>query len=119
MAAAFKKYDPKVVPAFKEEVCPTCVLKGKCVAENRDTSWFLACPHFHKWRLNIPDNWVSQQLKWQREHPEEAEAKHQEAVAKAWKQSKKKSTSKPKKDETSKQNKSRSTKGRKSSSKTT
>ena len=115
--AAVMKYDPKDVPAFQEQVCrKECIMKGRCIEKGQDNHWFLMCPHYHQWKLKIPDNWIQQQLKWERAHPEEAAANHQAEVekAKAWKESQKKSkTAKAKKDE---QDKPRSTKSRKKTS---
>lgn len=40
----------KDIHEFQENICKTsCILKGKCI-ENKKESWFLACPHYHKWK---------------------------------------------------------------------
>lgn len=83
------KYDKKDIPQFQKEVCLCdCVMKGKCIEENKDDHWFLVCPKFFMWKLQIK-SFVVDQLKWEREHPKEVEAKHKEAVekAKAWRAS--------------------------------
>ena len=56
------------------------------------------CPHYHQWKLGYT-SFVAEQIQWEREHPEEAKAKHEALVAraKAWKESQK-STKKKKKD---------------------
>ena len=84
------KYEPKDVPQFQEEVCnKPCIMKGKCIADGKDNHWFLMCPHYFNWKLQIPPSFVSEQIEWERNHPEEAAAKHQAAIerAKAWKKS--------------------------------
>lgn len=68
-------YDKKDVPQFQEDVCKkTCILKGKCLEENKDEHWFLMCPHYHSWKLQY-DSFVWEQLIWEREHPEEVAKK--------------------------------------------
>ena len=77
------KFDKKDIPQFQKEVCLTdCVLKGKCIEEGKDEHWFLACPKFFNWKIGYT-SFVIEQLKWEREHPEEAEAKYKEAAEKA------------------------------------
>ena len=83
------KYDKKDIPDFQEQVCKkTCVMKGKCIEEAKNEHWFLMCPHYFNWKLGIK-TFVSEQLEWERTHPEEVEAKHKKEVekAKAWKAS--------------------------------
>lgn len=87
------QYDKKDIPAFQKEVCKTtCIMKGKCIEEGKDAHWFLMCPHYFNWKLQIPPSFVDEWCKWAKEHPEEAEAKHQQEIerAKAWKKSKEK-----------------------------
>ena len=70
------QYDPKDVPAFKEEVCKvTCRMKGKCIDDGQPDHWYLMCPHYHSWKLEYT-SFVWEQLKWDKEHPEETEEKH-------------------------------------------
>lgn len=79
-------YDKKDVPQFQEDVCKkTCIMRGKCIDEGKDNHWFLMCPHYHQWKLGYT-SFVAEQIQWERDHPEEAAAKHQEKVerAKAW-----------------------------------
>lgn len=86
-------YDPKDVPSFQDEICKKeCVMKGKCIEDKRDNHWFLMCPHYFNWKMQIPKSFVTEQLEWEMAHPEEAEKKHQEKVAraKAWKESQRK-----------------------------
>ena len=83
------KFDKKDIPQFQKEVCLCdCIMKGKCIEEKKDDNWFLVCPKFFMWKLKIK-SFVIDQLKWEREHPEEVAAKHKEAVekAKAWRAS--------------------------------
>lgn len=83
------KYDKKDIPQFQKEVCLCdCVMKGKCIEENKDDHWFLVCPKFFMWKLQIK-SFVVDQLKWERTHLEEVEAKHKKEVekAKAWRAS--------------------------------
>ena len=48
------KYDPTDIPKFQEEVCKqTCVMKGECIDDARDSHWFLMCPHYFNWKLGI------------------------------------------------------------------
>lgn len=87
------QYDPKDIPAFKEEVCKvSCRMKGKCINDCRDDHWFLMCPHYHSWKLEYT-SFVWDQLRWQEEHPEEMEEKHKKnlEIAKILKEQKKKS----------------------------
>lgn len=80
------KYDKKDVPQFQEDVCKkTCINKGACIEDGKDDRWFLMCPHFFNWKIEYK-SFVSEQLEWEREHPEEAEVKHAALVAraKAW-----------------------------------
>ena len=91
-------YKVSDVPQFQEEVCKkTCIMKGKCIDDERDSHWFLMCPHYHQWKLKYK-SFVLEQLQYDIEHPEEAEAKHNALVAraKAWKESQKKTTKKKK-----------------------
>lgn len=91
------KYDKKDVPAFKEEVCKTtCIMKGKCINEGQNDHWFLMCPHYFSWKLKLKPSWVTEQLRYDREHPEEVSERHAKIVekAKAWKESQKKSKKK-------------------------
>lgn len=86
------KYDEKDVPQFQEEVCKkTCKMKGKCITDGQNKRWFVMCPHYFNWKLQIPPSFVAEQIQWEQEHPEEAEAKHKQAIerAKAWKASQK------------------------------
>ena len=79
-------YKASEVPQFQEDVCKkTCIMKGKCIEDGQDNHWFLMCPHYHQWKLGYT-SFVDEQFRWEREHPEEAEAKHKELVAraKAW-----------------------------------
>lgn len=74
------------VPQFQQDVClKTCICKGKCIEEGKDNHWFLMCPHYFNWKLDIK-SFVIEQLEWERLHPEEAEEKHKQLVerAKAW-----------------------------------
>lgn len=85
-------YKESEVPQFQQEVCTkTCIMKGKCIKEAHDNHWFLMCPHYFNWKIGYT-SFVAEQLQYDREHPEEAEAKHKELVerAKAWKESQKK-----------------------------
>ena len=85
------KYEEKDVPQFQEDVCKkTCILKGKCITEGRNNNWFLMCPHYFNWKLQIPPSFVVEHVLWEIEHPNEAEEKHKEVVerAKNWKKSK-------------------------------
>ena len=89
-------YDPNDVSSFQEDVCKkVCIMKGKCITDNKNDQWFLMCPHYHPWKLQY-GSFVWDQLRYYREHPEEAEKKHQEMVerAKAWKEQKKKKSNK-------------------------
>lgn len=70
-------YDKKDVPQFQKDMCSKCVLKGKCIEEGKDDHWFLMCPHYHQWKLGYT-SFVMEQMDWQREHPEENEAKCKE-----------------------------------------
>lgn len=84
------KYDEKDVPQFQEEVCKkTCIMKGKCIKDGQNKHWFLMCPHYFNWKLQIPPSFVAEQIQWELDHPQEAEAKHKALVekAKAWKAS--------------------------------
>ena len=86
------QYDPKDIPAFKEEVCKvSCRMKGKCINDGRDDHWFLMCPHYHSWKFEYT-SFVWDQLRWQEEHPEEMEEKHKQnlELAKKMKEQKKK-----------------------------
>ena len=86
------QYDVKDVHQFKEEVCnKTCTQRGKCVEEEKDDHWFLMCPHYFNWKIGFV-SFVSEQLKWQEEHPEEMEEKHKKnlEIAKMLKEQKKK-----------------------------
>ena len=79
-------YDKKDIPQFQADVCKkTCIMKGKCIEEGQDAHWFLMCPHYHAWKLQY-GSFVWEQIQWEYEHPEEAEQKHKELVAraKAW-----------------------------------
>ena len=77
------KYDKKDIPQFQKEVCLCdCIMKGKCIEEGKDDKWFLACPKFFNWKIGYT-SFIIEQLKWEREHPEEAEAKYKEAAEKA------------------------------------
>lgn len=87
------KYEEKDVPKFQEEVCKkTCIMKGKCIEEGQSNHWFLMCPHYFNWKLEIPQSWVAEQIDWQREHPEEVEKQKKKnlEVAKKIKEEKKK-----------------------------
>ena len=86
-------YDRKDVPSFQEDICKKiCLMKESCIKEGKDDHWFLMCPHYHQWKLGYEGSFVQHQIKWEIEHPNEAEAKHQALVekAKAWKKSQKK-----------------------------
>lgn len=86
------KYDKNDIPDFQEQVCKkTCIMKGKCIKEAKNEHWFLMCPHYFNWKLGIK-TFVTEQLEWERNHPEEVEAKHKKEVerAKAWRASQKK-----------------------------
>jgi hypothetical protein len=63
-------------------------MKGKCIEEAKNEHWFLMCPHYFNWKLGIK-TFVTEQLEWERTHPEEVEAKHKKEVekAKAWRAS--------------------------------
>jgi hypothetical protein len=90
------KFDKKDIPQFQKEVCfCDCVMKGKCIEEKKDDHWFLVCPKFFNWKTGYT-SFVIEQLKWEREHPEEVEARHKAVVekAKAWKSERKKKNSK-------------------------
>ena len=79
-------YDKKDVPQFQEDVCKrTCIMKGKCIEDGQDAHWFLMCPHYHRWKLGY-ESFIADYIQLEREHPEEAEQKHKELVAraKAW-----------------------------------
>ncbi len=79
-------YKVSDIPQFQEDVCKkTCIMKGKCIDDIKDPHWFLMCPHYHKWKLGY-SSFVDEQIQWEREHPEEAKAKHDASVAraKAW-----------------------------------
>ena len=79
-------YKASEVPQFQEDVCKkTCIMNGKCIEEGKDNHWFLMCPHYHQWKLGYT-SFVDEQFRWEREHPEEAKAKHDALVAraKAW-----------------------------------
>lgn len=85
-------YDAKDVPQFKEEVCKkTCIMKGKCINDNREDHWFLMCPHYFNWKIGYV-SFVAEQLKWLAEHPEEQEEKHKQnlGLAKKLREEKKK-----------------------------
>jgi hypothetical protein len=70
------KYDVKDVPVFQEEVCKkTCIMKGKCIDDARDPHWFLMCPHYFNWKLQIPKSFVTEQIEYAHTHPEEMEEK--------------------------------------------
>lgn len=91
-------YDEKDIPQFQEEVClKKCVCKGKCINDGNNNHWFLMCPHYHRWKLGY-SSFVEEYLEWEREHKEEAEAKHKELVerAKAWKKAEKEKKKKSK-----------------------
>ena len=80
-------YKASDVPQFQKDVClKTCVCKGHCITEGKDTHWFLMCPHYFNWKLGIK-SFVIEQLEYDRTHPEEAAAKQQAKVeaAKKWK----------------------------------
>ena len=71
-------YDKKDVPQFQEDVCKkNCIMKGKCIDEGQDAHWFLMCPHYHSWKLEYT-SFIWEQIKWEREHPEEAEKKQKQ-----------------------------------------
>jgi len=81
------KYDKKDIPQFQEDVCKkTCIMKGKCIEDGQNDHWFLMCPHYFNWKIEYK-SFVTEQLEWGREHPEEAAAKQQAKVeaAKKWK----------------------------------
>jgi hypothetical protein len=85
------EYDKKDVPQFQEDVCKkTCIMKGKCVEENKDTHWFLMCPHYHSWKLGYT-SFIWEQIQWEREHPEEIKKKKEQnkELAKQIRESKK------------------------------
>lgn len=71
----------KNVPAFQEEVCKkTCILKGACILDpNKDNHWYVMCPLYFNWKLNY-SNWIIDQLRREREHPEEAEEQYKKNV---------------------------------------
>ena len=72
------EYDKKDVPQFQEDVCKKiCINKGSCIEENRDAHWFLMCPHYHSWKLEYT-SFVWEQLRWEKEHPEEAAVKKEQ-----------------------------------------
>ena len=84
-------YDEKDVPRFQEEVCKkTCIMNGKCIAEEKDNHWFLMCPHYHSWKLEY-GSFVWDNLKWEREHPDEMAEKKKKnlEIAKMLKEQKK------------------------------
>lgn len=86
-----KDYEVKDVPRFKEEVCnKTCIVNGKCINEGKDNHWFLMCPHYFNWKIGYT-NFVIEQIKYDRNHPEEAKARHDATVARAvaWKEEQK------------------------------
>lgn len=92
-------YKASDIPQFQQDVClKTCICKGKCIEEGKDNHWFLMCPHYFNWKLDVK-SFVIDQLQWEQEHPEEAEAKHKALVerAKAWKASQKKTKTTEKK----------------------
>ena len=73
------KYDKKDIPQFQKEVCLCdCIMKGKCIEEGKDDNWFLVCPKFFNWKIGYT-SFVIEQLKWEREHPEEAEEKYKKS----------------------------------------
>ena len=70
-------YDKSDLPTFREEVCKkTCIMKGRCIEDGQDDHFFLMCPHYFNWKTEFK-SFVAEQLEWQREHPEEAEARRQ------------------------------------------
>ena len=84
-------YKASDIPDLQEQVCKkTCIMKGKCIKEAKNEHWFLMCPHYFNWKLGIK-TFVTEQLEWERNHPEEVEAKHKKEVerAKAWRASQK------------------------------
>ena len=86
------KYDEKDIPQFQEEICKkTCKMNGKCIEEGQNNHWFLMCPHYFNWKIGFV-SFVSEQLKWQEEHPEEVEEKRKKnlEVAKKLRAEKKK-----------------------------
>lgn len=86
-------YDEKDLPKFKQEKCNTCKLKTFCFEEHSDNNrWFLMCPHYFNWKLDLPKTFIEENVDWEREHPEEAAAKHKREVerAKTWRASQKK-----------------------------
>lgn len=86
-----KDYDKKDIPQFQEDVCKkTCILKGKCIDEDRDPHWYLMCPHYHSWKLGY-GSFVWDYLRWEREHPDEVQEKHKKnlEIAKKMKEDKK------------------------------
>lgn len=54
------QYESKDIPKFQEDVCKkTCIMKGKCIKERENNDrWFLMCPHYFYWKLNIPYSFV-------------------------------------------------------------
>ena len=50
------------------------------------------CPHYFNWKLKLPKTFIEENLEWERNHPEEVDAKHKREVerAKAWRASLKK-----------------------------
>lgn len=60
------KYDKKDIPSFQEQVCKkTCIYKGKCIEEGKDSDWFLMCSHYFNWKLGIKP-FVIEQLQQER-----------------------------------------------------
>lgn len=74
------KYEEKDIPKFQEEVCKNnCIMGGKCIDEEKDNHWYLMCPHYFNWKLGYI-SFTSEQLRWQREHPEELEKEHKKNI---------------------------------------
>ena len=70
------EYDKNDIPQFQEDVCKkTCILRGSCLNEEHNEHWYLMCPHYHSWKLGY-SSFVWEQIRYEREHPEEVEERH-------------------------------------------
>ena len=74
------EYNKKDIPKFQNEVCKsTCVMNGRCIDDGKDDHWYFMCPHYFNWKLGYV-SFTAEQLKYQREHPEEQEEEHKRNV---------------------------------------
>lgn len=52
-------YTKEDIKLFQKEICTAeCILKGKCIKENKNDHWYTTCPHFFYWKNKIPYSFV-------------------------------------------------------------